>query len=71
MAIRTYLLVCLHGLLAVALFFIYDRQVEMRSRVGLFVDRQLQVVDRLVVVLLLLVVQHTQVEVRLKVLRVD
>lgn len=71
MAILTYLLVCLHGLLAVALFFIYDRQVEMRSRVGLFVDRQLQVVDRLVVVLLLLVVQHTQVEVRLKVLRVD
>ena len=43
----------------------------MRRRVRFFVDRHLQVVDRLFVVLLLLVVEHPQVEVRLEVLRVD
>ncbi len=64
----SYLQVGLFGLLLVALLFVDDCQVEESSGILLLIDGYLQVVDGLLVVLLLLEVEHSNVKVRFEIL---
>ena len=63
----TYFLIGFDCLLTIAFFFINYSKIEVRICIGFFVDSQLQVVDRFVIVLLLLVVKNAKVEISLKV----
>ena len=64
-------MICFHSLLAHAFLIVDNSQVKLSCRVVLLDDRQFEVVNRLVMVLLVLEVEHAQVEVSFKVLRVN
>ena len=61
------LLVMVLGIVAVTLFFIDDCEVKVSRRVCFFVDSNLQKVNCLVVILLVLVIEHSEIKVSFKV----